>query len=141
MCYKIGLKYVIPVIRIMLSNNRLYSVAPKGEIYDILLGIVCLIISEILMPFITVFIIWARIDEPVSRSLIYSIIGITIIIAILFSIKLKREKVCEFFIEEADKLTKEEHRKRKKTLTPTFLLYYMTLPISVGIALWLTSIL
>ncbi|EOS08840.1 hypothetical protein C802_04292 [Phocaeicola sartorii] len=141
MFYKFGLNYVIPVIRIMLSNNRLYPVTPKGEVYDILWRITCLIMTEILMPFTILFIIWARIDKPVSRPLIYWIIGIAIITAILFSIKLKREKVCELFIEEADKLTKEEHRQRKKALATTFLLYYMTLPVSVVLTAWLTDIL
>lgn len=140
MFYKIGLKYVIPVVRIMLSNNRLYSV-PKGEIYDILWRIGCLIGAELLMPITIFFIIWARIYEPVSRLLIYWIIGCAFIIAALFVIKVKREKACESLIEEADNLTKEEHRKRKKALLPKFLLYYIAPLISVGITVWLTSIL
>lgn len=140
MFYKIGLKYIIPVVRIMLSNNRLYSV-PKGEIYDILWRIGCLIGAELLMPITIFFIIWARIYEPVSRPLIYWIIGFAFIIAALFVIKVKREKACESLIEEADNLTKEEHRKRKKALLPKFLLYYIAPLISVGITAWLTSIL
>ena len=139
MCYKFGLKYVIPIIRIMLSYNRLHLV-PKGEIYDILWGIGCLIWGEFLMLFTSFFIIWARIYTPVSRLLIYWTIGIAFIITVLFLIKVKREKVCESLIEEADKLTKEEHRIRRKVLLPKFLLYYMLPLISVGITAWLTSI-
>lgn len=140
MCYKIGLEYIIPVIRVMLSNNRLYSV-PKGEVYDILGRIGCLVWAELLMPITIFFIIWARIYEPVSRSLIYWIIGIAFIVTALFLIKVKREKACELLIEEADKLTKEEHRKRRKALLPKFLLYYMSPLIGVGLTAWLTSIL
>ncbi|RGQ11602.1 hypothetical protein DWZ09_17890 [Bacteroides cellulosilyticus] len=131
--YKFGLNYITPVIRIQLSYNRLYRVpkfrTPKNEINDIHWGIIILVFSEILIQMVIPFFVYARLWHPAPKNLVYSVVVIAAIVAILFMQKVKKEKVYENLTEEANKLTKEEHKARRKALIPTFLLYYM-LPIA-----------
>ncbi len=131
--YKIGLSYITPIIMIQLSNNRLYRTpmfrTSKGEINDIHWKTVILVFTEMLMQAGIPFFVYARLWHPAPKGFTYSIIVVIAIIAILFMQMLKRTRVYENLVEEADKLTKEEHKTRKKRLLSTFLLYYI-LPIA-----------
>lgn len=131
MLYKLGLSYITPVIRAMLSYNRLLNRVPKNEIGDIHWRIMCLFFSELLMPIGIATFVYARLWKPAPRELIYSIITIIAIIAFFFMQKIKKAKVYQRLIEEANKLTKEEHKARRRDLLPTFILYYMMPIISV----------
>lgn len=116
--YKIGLSYITPIIMIQLSNNRLYRTpmfrTSKGEINDIHWKTVILVFTEILMQAGIPFFVYARLWHPVSKNFAYSIIVVIAIIVILFMQMLKKTRVYANLLEEADKLTKEEHKTRKK---------------------------
>ena len=108
--------------------------SPKSEINDIHSGIIILLFSEILMQTGVPLFVYARLWQPAPMWFVYSIIIITAIVSILFMRKVKKAKVYEELLEEANKLTKEEHKARRKALLPKFLLYYM-LPITYVIPL------
>lgn len=131
MLYKLGLNYITPVIRAMLSYNRLLSNIPKNEINDIHWRIICLLFSELLIPIGLLTFIYARLWEPLPRVLIYGIVIIIAIISLSFMYNVKESKEYERLIEEANKLNKEQHKVRRQSLLPTFIVYYILPIISI----------
>lgn len=136
MIYQFGLNYITPVIRIQLSYNRLGRKLrfrnPKDEIDYIHPTIVCLLFSEIFTLTVIPFLIYARMWQPSLIRFVYILAIIAVTISILFMRKVKKAKVYEKLLEEANKLTKEEHKVRRKALLHKSLLYYL-LPIICAI--------
>ncbi len=136
--YRFILMYITPVIKIMLSYNRLHYI-PKNEISDIHWKIILLFACELLMLPTAILFTWARIYYPAPQMLIYSILMMVYIISFLSLWVVKKNKYYELLIEEADGLTEKEHRTRRKNLLPIFLLYYMSPLIIMWGVCWLVQ--
>lgn len=136
MLYKIGLKYITPIVKIMLSNNRLNCV-PKDEINDIHWKIILLVACELLMVPTVILFTWAHIYQPAPKTVILGIMMVVYVTSLLFMQNVKKAKYYESLIEEANEQNEEEHRANRKVLLPVFLLYYISPLIGMILSCWL----
>lgn len=115
MVFDIGVKYVTPVVRVMLSYNRLYGV-PKNEQLEMFSRLLVFVAAQMVIPLIAPLFVWANLYQLVPKIFIFCLMGFCTVINCLFIYAIKKNGVIESFIEEADVMTKEQHKARRKAL-------------------------
>ena len=80
-------------------------------------------------PLIAPFFVWANLYQPALKIYIYCLMGFCIGISCLFIYAIKKKGIIKSFIKEADAMTKEQHKARRKGLVVKFVFGYMLTPL------------
>ena len=123
--YLHSLRYMTPFVKYKLSYNRARNFVPKNEafyIYEdaaILLGL-----QLVVLPGILIVVLGSMFNYSIKSSLFILMILAFLIAFIIIYIAKKR---CYYIslLREAEEMTLDEHRARKKELLPTSFLRYM----------------
>ena len=127
MIFVIGVKYITPVVQAMLSYNRLH-VVPKNEQSEIFYRLFILVAVQIMIPLIAPLFVWANLYQPVPKTFSFCLLALCAVISCLLIYAIKKKGVIESFIEEADIMTKTQHKARRKALVVKFVFGYMLTP-------------
>lgn len=124
--FKLGLKFITPVLQVMLSYNRLHKV-PKNELQETLARLQIFFTAEIMIPGIAPLFAWANLHhQPIPDIYIFGSMLIYFLIGCVFIYSLKRRNIVETFIKESDAMTREQHHARRKSLVLKFILWYIS---------------
>lgn len=130
MLFDLGLKYITPVLQILFSYNRLHEV-PKNEKEEISSKVQMLVSTQLMITGVVPFSLWAHLYHTAPKVYIYTWVCSAFIVGYFFMRVMKKRKILDVFMEEANKMTTEQHRACRKKLLPKFLLYYILYPFSV----------
>lgn len=127
--FKLGIKYVMPAIRVMLLNNRLHDRhISKNEESDIRSKAMLLATIPLLIIFLIPLFLLAELWHPIHKIYAYSLGSIILIIGYFFMRHLKNKRTIETTIEELNMLTKEEcYSYRNSLIIKVFLWYFVPL--------------
>ena len=123
--YLHSLRYMTPFVKYKLSYNRARNFVPKNEasyIYEdaaILLGL-----QLVVLPGILIVVLGSMFNYSIKSSLFILMILAFLIAFIIIYIAKKRGYYISL-LREAEEMTLDEHRARKKELLPTSFLRYM----------------
>lgn len=118
--------YLTPLINVILSRSRLKKV-PQDDFYETFLLVVIAVASQLSFIAAVPLCICAKLFTPAPKPLVYAIISICFIIS-YFTISSIKTMLTNL-IQEANRLTKEQHRKRRKDLLLKFTFAYALTPI------------
>lgn len=127
MLYRLLLSYMVPLIEVILSGNRLKK-GPQNDSFETFWTVVIGLSSHLIFIAIIPLFIWARLYQPAPRLLVEVILGMCFIISFLLTLIIKKNKIFDQMIEEANKQTKEQHRERRKALKLKFFFGYVFVP-------------